>query len=250
MRSRPTPTALLAAAGGVAVVTIAIYPLRELMPAVATGVIYMLPVLLVSSLWGLWPGVATSVASAAALNFFHIPPTGRFTIADEQNWVALIVFLIAAVVTSTLAGTARARAEEAERRRREADSDRRDGSGAARRREPRRDAAGGRPADRAGFEIPWVSVEAAWTDSDERRRALPIVVDGVRTARSASRATSIRRSSKRSSGGCSRASRRCSAPPANARAWRPSWSRPAPFDARTWSRRRCCDRSHTTCVHR
>ncbi len=181
IRSRPTPTALLAAAGGVAVVTIAIYPLRELMPAVATGVVYMLPILLVSSLWGLWPGVATSVASAAALNFFHIPPTGRFTIADEQNWVALIVFLIAAVVTSTLAGTARARAEEAERRRREADLTA----------EMARVLLGGEGLEQtlpvvgqriaAAFEIPWVSVEAAWADSDERKRALPIVVDGVRS---------------------------------------------------------------------
>ena len=71
--------------------------------------------LLVSSYWGLTLGVVTSVASAAAFNCFHIPPTGRFTIAEEENWVALVVFLVVAGVTSTLAGAARARAEEAER---------------------------------------------------------------------------------------------------------------------------------------
>jgi two-component system sensor histidine kinase KdpD len=121
------------------------------------------------------------VASAAALNFFHLPPTGRFTIADEQNWVALIVFLVAAVVTSTLAGTARARAEEAERRRREADLSA----------EMARVLLGGESLNETlpvvgqriarGFEIPWVNVETAWIDSDERRRTLPIVVDGART---------------------------------------------------------------------
>ena len=28
-----------------------------------------------------------------ALNFFFLPPIGTFTIADPQNWIALVVFL-------------------------------------------------------------------------------------------------------------------------------------------------------------
>src|SRR5262245_10810238 len=110
-----------AAALAVAAVTGLIYALREVMPVEASGVLYLLPVLLASSFGGLALGVGTSLVSAAAFNFFHIPPTGRFTIAEEQNWVALAVFLVVAVVTSTLAGAARRRAEEADRRRREAD---------------------------------------------------------------------------------------------------------------------------------
>jgi K+-sensing histidine kinase KdpD len=106
----------------VAAVTGLIYALREVMPVLATGVVYLLPVLLVSTYHGLAAGVATSIASALAFNFFHIPPVGEFTIADEQNWVALFVFVIAAVVTSTFAGLARQRAEEVERRRHEAES--------------------------------------------------------------------------------------------------------------------------------
>jgi two-component system sensor histidine kinase KdpD len=78
-------------------------------------------VLLVSSYWGLWLGLLTGLASAAAFNFFHIPPTGRFTIAEAENWVALAAFLVAAVVASSLSELARARAGEAEARRREAD---------------------------------------------------------------------------------------------------------------------------------
>src|SRR5581483_5929714 len=53
--------------------------------------------------------------------FFHIPPTGKFTIVDGRNWVALAAFMIVAVVASTIAEVARSRAEEAERRRAEAD---------------------------------------------------------------------------------------------------------------------------------
>ena len=108
--------------GSVAAVTGSIYALREVMPVVGTGVVYLLPVLLVSTYYGLGAGVGTAFASALAFNFFHIPPVHQFTIADEQNWVALIVFLVAAVVTSTLAGSARARADEAERRRGEAEA--------------------------------------------------------------------------------------------------------------------------------
>ncbi len=61
----------------------------------------MLVVLLVSTVWGLWLGLLTSVLSAAAFNFFHIPPGGRFTISDGRNWVALGVFFVAAVVAGS-----------------------------------------------------------------------------------------------------------------------------------------------------
>ena len=83
---------LLAAFLSVAVITASIYGLREVVPVVSTGVVYMLAVLLVSSYWGLAMGLLTAVMGAAAWNFFHIPPTGRFTIAEGENWVALAVF--------------------------------------------------------------------------------------------------------------------------------------------------------------
>jgi two-component system sensor histidine kinase KdpD len=100
---------------------VVLYPLKDIAPAVSLGVVYLLAVLLVSTVWGLWLGLATSVAAAVAFNFFHIPPTGRFTIAEAQNWVALGVFLVAAAVASSLSELARTRADEAVRGRREAD---------------------------------------------------------------------------------------------------------------------------------
>ena len=81
-------------------------------PAVSTGVLYLLAVLLVSTLWGTWLGVATAATSALAWGFFHLPPTGRFTIADPENLVALGVFLATAVVASTVADLVRAAAAE------------------------------------------------------------------------------------------------------------------------------------------
>jgi two-component system, OmpR family, sensor histidine kinase KdpD len=112
---------VLVAAVAVAASTAIVYPLAEVAPVVALGVVYLVAVLLVSSIWGGWLGAATAVASALAFNFFHIPPTGRFTIAEGENWVALVVLFISALVASTLAERARARTREAEQRRQEAD---------------------------------------------------------------------------------------------------------------------------------
>ena len=83
--------------------------------------VYLPAVLVVSAYWGLLLGLLTSLASAAAFNFFHIPPVGRFTISDSRNWVALGAFVLVAAVVSTMAELARSRAVEAERRRGEAD---------------------------------------------------------------------------------------------------------------------------------
>jgi two-component system, OmpR family, sensor histidine kinase KdpD len=105
----------------IAVGTLLVYPLKSVAPVVSLGIVYLPAILLISTVWGLRLGLLTSVASAAAFNFFQIPPLHRFTIAEEENWVALAAFAIGAVVSSTVASLARARAVEAERRREEAD---------------------------------------------------------------------------------------------------------------------------------
>jgi two-component system, OmpR family, sensor histidine kinase KdpD len=171
---------LAASVVSVAVITALIYAIREIAPVVSTGVVYMLAVLLVSSYWGLVLGLVTALLSTAAWNFFHIPPTGGFTISDGENWVALAVFFIAAVVISGLANAARSRADEAERRRNEADLTA----------EMARQLLGGAVLEEslrmvgqriaAAFGLPSVSIELSWVDSDQRRRALPLLVDGSR----------------------------------------------------------------------
>jgi K+-sensing histidine kinase KdpD len=103
----------LVAVACVAVATALVYPLRTIAPPVSAGVIYMLGVLIVSTYWGLWLGLFTSVASALAFNFFHIPPEGTLDVAKGENWVALAVFFAVAVIASSLAEQSRARARAA-----------------------------------------------------------------------------------------------------------------------------------------
>ncbi len=105
----------------IAAITGVIFAIRAHVPVVSTGVLYLLAVLLVSSYWGFWLGALTSVLSAGAFNWFHLPPTGQFTIADSENWLAIGVYLVTALVASSLADAARHRAAEAEAEREAAD---------------------------------------------------------------------------------------------------------------------------------
>jgi two-component system sensor histidine kinase KdpD len=114
-------TGAIVAIGAVALCTLILYPLQEIAPVVSLGVVYLLAVLIVSVIWGAWLGFATAVLSAAAFNFFHLPPVGEFTIHDSSNWVALVAFLVAAALASSVAEVTRARTRDAEDRRREAD---------------------------------------------------------------------------------------------------------------------------------
>jgi two-component system sensor histidine kinase KdpD len=110
-----------AAALTVAIATVAVYALKQIAPVVSLSVVYLPAVLLISTYWGASLGLLTALGSAAAFNFFHLPPTGHFTIADGRNWVALAAFVVVALTTSAVAELARARTREAESRRAEAD---------------------------------------------------------------------------------------------------------------------------------
>ena len=173
-------TGLAVAIALVAVVTGVIFGLREAVPVVSTGVVYLLPVLIVSIYWGVWMGLATSLLSAAAFNFFHLPPTGNFTISDGENWVALAVFFTIAVIASTLADAARNRQIEAELRRREADlvaeMARVMLSGESLEDSLRE--AGQRIA--SAYDLPAVTVSLEWVASEQRMVALPLLVQGER----------------------------------------------------------------------
>ncbi|HUB76491.1 MAG TPA: ATP-binding protein [Solirubrobacteraceae bacterium] len=105
----------------VALCTLIVYPLGHIAPIASLSVVYLPAVLLVSIVWGGLLGIATAVVSATAFNFFHLPPTGEFTIRDSRNWVALITFFVVAAIASSVAEIARARTRDAQERRREAD---------------------------------------------------------------------------------------------------------------------------------
>jgi two-component system sensor histidine kinase KdpD len=158
----------------VAAATLLVYPLRLVAPVLSLSVVYLPGVILVAALWGMRLSLAASLLSALAFNFFHIPPTGRFTIAASGDWVGLAAFTLVAIVVSSIAELARSRAVEAERRRVEADL------AASLAREL---LAGGRTRDAleatsrrlaAALRIPPVSIELGVVAGLDRHAALPL----------------------------------------------------------------------------
>ena len=80
---------------------------------------FLLSTLLVAAGWGLRYAIFTAIIATVCFNFFFLPPIGTLTIADTQNWIALIAFLATAMIGSHLAERARREAREAQRRRAE-----------------------------------------------------------------------------------------------------------------------------------
>jgi two-component system sensor histidine kinase KdpD len=80
---------------------------------------FLLAILVVAAAWGLMYAVAMSIMAALCFNFFFLPPIGKFTIADSQNWVALAAFLFTSILASQLSERVQRQAREATLRRKE-----------------------------------------------------------------------------------------------------------------------------------
>ncbi|HEY9088883.1 MAG TPA: DUF4118 domain-containing protein, partial [Anaerolineaceae bacterium] len=71
------------------------------------ALIYLLPVMLSTVLWGLTPGILSAFAAFLGFNYFHLEPYRTFQVHETQDLITLMIFLIVAVVTSQLIGQAR-----------------------------------------------------------------------------------------------------------------------------------------------
>ncbi len=109
---------MLLSLAGVAIITLtAFYAIPH--NATTVGFAYLLLVLVIASTWGLAEATLASLAATLTFNFFFLPPIGRFTIADPQNWVALFSFLATALIASRLSATAKRQALDAVERQRD-----------------------------------------------------------------------------------------------------------------------------------
>ncbi|HWF35723.1 MAG TPA: DUF4118 domain-containing protein, partial [Solirubrobacteraceae bacterium] len=173
--NRPRPAlGVVAAVLAVALATVLIYALKSVAPILSLGVVYLPAVLVISAYWGLALGLLTSVLSAAAFNYFHLPPLGKLSLSDHRDWVALAAFVTVSAVVSAMAELARSREVEVERRRGEADlaaalarellagSDTRTALGATARRVAE------------ALAIPSAAIELGASEGDERRLALAL----------------------------------------------------------------------------
>jgi two-component system sensor histidine kinase KdpD len=122
IRRAETLVGVLASAGAVALVSAAIALAKPYVPVLSLGVLYVFAVLPIAVIWGLAYALPVSIASMLAFNWFFLPPTHTLSLQDGENWLALAVYLVTAIVVSELARRARRRARDAEQRAREAES--------------------------------------------------------------------------------------------------------------------------------
>lgn len=69
---------------------------------------YLPVVLLASTVGGLWSGAGVAVLAMLAFNYFFLPPVGTLTIANPNNWFALVAFMTTAIVSGQLVARTRA----------------------------------------------------------------------------------------------------------------------------------------------
>jgi two-component system sensor histidine kinase KdpD len=79
----------------------------------------LLAILGIAAKLGLAESIVASIAAAVGFNYFFLPPVGKLTIDDPQDWAALLAFLATAITASQLSIRARGRAAEAIARRQE-----------------------------------------------------------------------------------------------------------------------------------
>ncbi|MEU3169664.1 DUF4118 domain-containing protein [Streptosporangium sp. NPDC006930] len=95
--------------------------LESMAPGISLGGVYLLGILLISLEWGLGLGLVSVVASAAAFDYFNLPPPGTLLLETRWLWAPLPIFIVVALTTSAIAVLARSLGIRAEQRRREAD---------------------------------------------------------------------------------------------------------------------------------
>jgi signal transduction histidine kinase len=97
----------------IVVESVVVLLLKQVAPGSAFGVVYLVGVLVVSTVWGFGLAATTSVSSAVTFDYFRNGPAD-FTLTRLENWSVISIFVVVALVANALARLARTRAVEAE----------------------------------------------------------------------------------------------------------------------------------------
>ncbi|MCW5690409.1 MAG: DUF4118 domain-containing protein, partial [Pseudolabrys sp.] len=67
------------------------------------SVLYLIPVIIAATRWGIVPSLYAAAAGVVCSAFFFFPPLYSFRIRDPQEFINLILFVFVAIVVSQLA---------------------------------------------------------------------------------------------------------------------------------------------------
>ncbi len=110
----------LLAWGLIALVTALLFALREALDKTLVALLYLIPLGLITALWGLGPGITSALVTFLTFNYFFIQPYYNFAVHHPTDVVILVIFLIVAIVISQLVGRMQASLAAATAREREA----------------------------------------------------------------------------------------------------------------------------------
>jgi two-component system sensor histidine kinase KdpD len=102
---------------GTPLLTLVLANVRDAFSLPSQLLLYLLLVVVAAAVGGVGPAVAAAVAGFLCVNWYFTPPFYRFTIAEGENALALLIFLVVGAVVSFLVLQASARAAETVRSR-------------------------------------------------------------------------------------------------------------------------------------
>jgi two-component system, OmpR family, sensor histidine kinase KdpD len=85
---------------GLGALTIALVPLRTDVAVESVLLLYLVVVVATAAVGGVWPASASAIVSVGLVNWFFTPPYHTLSIAAGEHVLALVVFLIVAVVVA------------------------------------------------------------------------------------------------------------------------------------------------------
>ncbi|MGA7920428.1 MAG: DUF4118 domain-containing protein [Candidatus Acidiferrales bacterium] len=99
--------------GGIPAVALLLWPFYPAVRCITAATALLLVVLLVAMRWGTGPALVSSVLGVLYLNFFYVPPLMKlqFQLAQGEDLVRLIAFLVTSILVGQLSSRAQRRAQ-------------------------------------------------------------------------------------------------------------------------------------------
>lgn len=97
---RREATGTLVAALSLVTLTIGLDSVRERLSLASVVLLYLVAVVTIAAIGGLWPAVAAAVASDLLVNFFFVPPFHTLLVANRDHLITLVVYVVVAVTVA------------------------------------------------------------------------------------------------------------------------------------------------------
>jgi two-component system sensor histidine kinase KdpD len=114
--------AVVVAAVLIAVLVPVLAETRDSVSLASDLLLFLLLVVIVSLIGGIWPALVTAIAASLVVNYYFVAPLHQFTISEPENVLALSVFVVIAALVSRVVDMAARRTSEAARSNAEAET--------------------------------------------------------------------------------------------------------------------------------